>query len=176
MMQITKVLIPIILGLSGNFIMSLFGMVHGLPAVDYYAEVHTQFLNKFMHFLFMPFTLYGILLLFPTIFCFTNIHFVNEFKKCVYITYIVHYLTFNKFGAVLTAFYAYPSLHYAIKDQDFSSRFYTMMRGLFFMVFALGIQERFGHYLSGDPASRVEAIPNAIIYAPYFGINGVLRY
>ena len=33
------------------------------------------------------------------------------------------------------------------------------------------LQEVFGHYIGGDAPSRVEAIPNAILYAPFYSIS-----
>lgn len=119
----------------------------------------------------MPFTLYGILLFFPTIF-YKKIYFVNKFKKMVYVTYIVHYLTIDRIGGILTAIYTFPSLYYAIKHQYWFTKNQVIFRGFCYMVVALSIQEVFGHWLSGDLPSRFKAIPNAIIYAPYFGING----
>lgn len=122
----------------------------------------------------MPFTLYGILLLFPSVFFYKKIFVVNKFKKIVYITYIVHYLTIDKMGGLITMIYTAPSLYYAIEHQYYLTKNQAIFRGLFFMVVALGIQELFGHYISGDPPSRKDAILNAIIYAPYFCINAII--
>jgi hypothetical protein len=40
-------------------------------------------------------------------------------------------------------------------------------------VIALTLQEVLGHWLSGDPQSRVEAIPNAILYAMYYSVSHI---
>ncbi len=39
------------------------------------------------------------------------------------------------------------------------------------MVGSLVIQESIGHYIGGDPPSRPEAVPNAIVYACYYSVN-----
>lgn len=164
-----KYITSIIIGLLGNLIIELLGMKFGIDGIKYYGEIHTTILNKLIHCLCMPFTLYGILLLFPTLF-FNKIHDINKFKKQVFIIWIIHYFTIDVEGSILTLCYTFPSLYYSIIHQ--STKLKTIIRGLFFMVLGLVIQEIFGHYISGDLPSRIEAIPNAIIYAPYFGING----
>jgi hypothetical protein len=49
-------------------------------------------------------------------------------------------------------------------------RRYCMLVGLVIACSALFMQEIIGHYIGGDQASRLEGIPNAILYAPYYSI------
>ena len=56
-----------------------------------------------------------------------------------------------------------------------SPNIYLLGKGLMISTTALTIQEVFGHYLGGDIPSRVEAIPNAILYAIYFSTGHILH-
>ena len=57
------------------------------------------------------------------------------------------------------------------RDVFFYFRINTAVYGFMIAAISLIIQEVFGHWLSGDPLSRLEAIPNAILYAGYFSIS-----
>ena len=117
--------------------------------------------------------MYGILLLFPRLlFIFRKDDFYNQFKIMVYFIYVSHYLSFNLRGGILVAIYGLPSVLLSILDSDEKNYKTDMWRGLKYMIGALFIQELFGHWISGDPASRLEAVPNAIVYATYYGVNG----
>ena len=50
-----------------------------------------------------------------------------------------------------------------------------LVRGIFITCIALLFQEAVGHYYGGDKQSRIEAIPNAILYAKYFSLNHLLK-
>lgn len=56
-----------------------------------------------------------------------------------------------------------------------SPNIYLFGKGFFIATTALAIQEVFGHHLGGDIPSRVEAIPNAILYAIYFSTGHILH-
>ena len=168
-------LLSLIFGLLATPVMNFFNMKNGVEGILYYEEVHTQFFNKLIHCLFIPITLYGILMWFPLLWV-SSKYMANKLRNMMFIFYISHYMTFNIHRSILVIFYAYPSLYYSRKFNCFykgSYRYQTITAGLIVMFMALGTQEYFGHYLGGDAPSRFEAIPNAIIYAPYFGINGL---
>ena len=151
----------------------MMGMLSGEDGVEYYSEIHTMFLNKLIHFIFMPFTIYGVLLYFPQLLFYNRRDLINRSKDMVYITYITHYLTINIIGGILTAIYTFPSLYYSFKHYD-RTGYKNIVRGFTISFLALVIQEIFGHYISGDDPSRFEAIPNAIAYAPYFAVNKLI--
>jgi len=52
---------------------------------------------------------------------------------------------------------------------------YDVMFGMGFSTTALVIQEVVGHKMGGDPPSRIEGIPNAILYAIYFSTDSAKR-
>lgn len=173
---------PITFGLFASPIMDYFNMKYASDGVNYYAEVHTTTINKFMHFIFMTFTLYGILLWFSMLIALLvkmtillpynkTILLANRIKLMIFIGYVTHYLTFNLSGAIISALYAFPSLAFSVHHQWSLSLFKTIIYGLLISTCALGIQEYFGHYHGNDPASRPEAVHNAIVYAPYFAAN-----
>ena len=61
-----------------------------------------------------------------------------------------------------------------IRDKQYihnSIRFYLFTYGFLMSFYVLLFQEVIGHWLSGDPTSRLEAIPNAILYAMYFSVS-----
>ena len=49
------------------------------------------------------------------------------------------------------------------------------MYGFSISFIALVFQEIAGHYYGGDDPSRLEAIPNAIIYAMYFSFSHMIE-
>lgn len=169
-MEIYTIAQCITLGFSFSFIMQIVGMSYGEEGVRYYGEIHTMFLNRLIHCMFMPFTMYGVLLFVPNLIFYNNLNKINKLKRMTFVTYIAHYATFDVVGAILTAIYTLPITYFAIKHQD-KVCYQNMMKGFAISFGALIIQEIFGHYISGDKPSRFEAIPNAIIYAPYFAIN-----
>ena len=56
---------------------------------------------------------------------------------------------------------------------NYRSTFPLLIRGLFYSTLGLTFQEIFGHWLGGDIPSRVEAIPNAILYAKFFSLSHI---
>ena len=77
---------------------------------------------------------------------------------------MTHYILINKYIGLLTSIYYYIPLYLSRNQLGFK-------KGILISTTALTIQELFGHWLSGDDPSRLEAIPNAIIYAIYFSVS-----
>jgi uncharacterized membrane protein YGL010W len=146
---------------------TLIGMRSLQDGVDYYAEVHTSPFNSYIHTIGMPFTAYGILLWICNVFQLTM-----EEAKCflcaVLIIYTVHYSYINTYIALLVMTYYSVPVYFVIRDLP---TYNEPLNGLGTAVSALVFQEVIGHYLGGDPPSRLEAIPNAILYAPYYSIS-----
>lgn len=147
-------------------------MKTGKRAGYYYGEVHKKELNIWMHIVGMPFTVYGILLWLPAIFqlSYASAHIL---QNMIYIMYIGHYMTFDVPVALFTSVMYAPSLYFA-HDSYFLWQS-ALWEGLGVSTTALIFQEALGHYLSGDPQSRIEAVPNAIVYAVYFSAKSLRR-
>ena len=147
-------------------------MLVGIPGVNYYAEAHLTLWNSYVHTVFMTFTTYGMLLWIPRIFT-SNYNDGIKIQQFFYTAYMTHYIIINPFiGTLVSLLYYYP-LFYAKYDYNIKIM-YPFTHGLFVSVIALAIQEVFGHWLSGDPPSRIEAVPNAILYAMYYSVSHLL--
>jgi uncharacterized membrane protein YGL010W len=145
----------------------VFGTQTGMEGVSYYAEVHTTTLNRMIHTIFMPITATGFLLMIPNVLGLYTTQ-AHKLQDVLYMSYIVHYATFDIATAYKTMIVYYFAVKYA-KDHYIWYEA-TMMKGAILGFGGLFIQEVIGHWVSGDPASRLEAIPNAILYAIYFSV------
>ena len=162
-------LLGIITGIAIPYLLNSYGMLIGYEGVQYYAEVHTTFLNSIIHTMFMPFTTYGILLWAPRVITY-DYNLGIKIQHFLYSAYMTHYLLINPFIGALTSILYYYPLFYAKLDYK-NKVMYPFTSGLFISTIALAIQEVFGHWLSGDPPSRIEAVPNAILYAMYYSVS-----
>lgn len=169
-MEYLSYLIPIFIGLISHPLLNTIGTSTGLEGVQYYAEVHTYSLNSYIHSLFMPFTIFGIFLWFPTLWT-HSIMKQNNIRVGLYIAYIAHYVCIDPYIALLVMLLYMPSLYYSIYYTNIWAHKLRQKRGFIIAFVALVIQEYFGHYLGGDAPSRFEAVPNAILYACYYSIS-----
>ena len=169
-MDLLPYILPCFIGVISHPILNFLGMTTGLNGVNYYAEVHTSLVNSIIHSIFMPFTIFGILLWFPTHFTY-NIVKQNHVRLGLYIAYITHYLIIDVYIAGIVAVWYIPSLYYALYYTNVWTTKIRKKRGFLIATIALIIQEYFGHYLGGDAPSRLLAIPNAIIYACYYSVS-----
>ena len=165
---------------SGSILIGLFlstcfyymGIMHGLDAVNYYAEVHKSQWNSNIHTLFMPSSCYGILIAVPAIFKMTKKN-ANILQEFVYYFYISHYLTISlKIGVTFGCIYYFV--------QECAKRYYmnnnkTIVKGLLISTTSLVIQEVIGHSYGGDEPSRLEGVFNAILYANYYAVSNLFR-
>jgi len=175
---------PIYMGIIVPFILSLCGVLVWQKGVDYYGEVHSTFHNAMVHTIFMPFTIYGILLWLPNTLIYLSgkkyseydVRFVgSDIQRYLYIAYMTHYLTINiGIGILLMIVYAFP-LYYAHRMYIDSIHSNHIVYGLIISIISLTIQEIFGHYYGGDEPSRPEAVFNAILYAVYFSVGHFFR-
>lgn len=161
-------LIPaVFIGLGLQYVQSLVGMYTLDEAVDYYAEVHRSEVNSIIHTMFMPLTMYGMFMWIPGALCLKWYH-ARKLRDFLLTVYMFHYLRISLLGGFSTVLlYIYPYIRSDIDYYHLGPK-QSFFRGIVFSVGALMIQEIVGHYLGGDPPSRVEAIPNAILYAPYY--------
>ena len=175
-------ILPSILSYSGVYI--------GERGVKYYAEVHTKPLNSYCHTIGMPFTIYGMLLWIPMIFNRSYKDYI-KIQQFLYFFYMTHYILIDyTIGGTVAAVYAVPvyyanlqtkkifkSITYENPQHKSTHDYFRLtffVKGLMISTAALLFQEGFGHWLSGDPASRLEGIPNAILYAMYYSVSHLL--
>ena len=168
-------LLGTVCGLSTPFIFNLFGVYTGEQAIHYYAEVHQSRWNSFIHTLGMPFTYYGILLCVPPIF-FSSKRNIARIQLFLYQYFIYYYIYLKFLIGILVAVCYFPSQRNAMRKMNTSkNKLNTAIYGLFVATTALTFQEVFGHWLGGDPPSRLEAIPNAIWHAGFYSIWHLLN-
>ena len=159
----------ILLGLIINPLGQYYNIKTGADGVDYYGEVHKSKFNCFMHTIGMPFTIYGFLNCLPALFNLTpkqSIRFIYN----LYFIYLAHYMSIDwKIGGLYTLIYTPVTVINALNKYSGSNN-EKFKNGLLLSTIALTFQEGIGHYYGGDNPSRVEAIPNAILYAKYFSL------
>lgn len=161
----------ILLGKYFYLLQDLISMKSLVNGVLYYGEVHTSNLNRYIHTLCMPFTATGALIWFPAMLK-LNSKNASIFRNSLFWFYLSHYYTISIQMTTLVAILYYPSIKYSNFFYNKINNYkISLFFGLCLMTFSLTIQELVGHYLGGDDASRIEAIPNAIIYAPYFSVS-----
>lgn len=147
-----------------------YGMVINEEGVRYYAEVHTNWFNSIIHTLFMPSTVSGALMWAPVALG-MNARRAAFLRLFLYTAFMTHYIQINGFvGLVISLIYS-ESVLQSIRVHDSFSQNETFIEGLKHMTLSLFIQEIVGHALTGDPPSRPEAIPNAILYAIYYSVS-----
>ena len=153
----------------------------GKSGVRYYAEVHTSSLNAYCHSLGMPFFAYGILIVLSMLTAETK-EDAQHTQDVLYSSYMTHYFMVDpRVGAVTAIVYSVPYITARTAVEDFYGEDKKTLRertssslmrhGGTVALGSLVMQEYIGHFLGGDPASRIEAIPNAILYAIYFSIS-----
>jgi len=142
----------------------------GKEGYEYYGEVHKSKFNCYMHTLGMPFTIYGITQWLPALFLLSPKHCV-QFIRNLFFMYLTHYLSIDyKVAALYSLIYAPVAIlssmhHYYGRTEQ------RIFRGLFISIAALVFQEGIGHWWGGDDPSRLEAVPNAILYAKFFSLH-----
>jgi hypothetical protein len=166
---------PIIVGVLAGPTLNAIGINTGLDAVDYYGEVHLSKWNSIIHTVGMPFTTYGFAVAAPALFNLKNEQ-GKYLQKCLLIVYFIHYLTFDPILAVfMFFFYSFP-LYFAMQTYVWTENKKELVSyGLKTAAGALFFQEVIGHTIGGDDQSRLEAIPNAIVYAMHYSISHIIR-
>lgn len=192
-----------VLGLLSGKILGELGILVNEEGIQYYAQVHQSMHNSIIHTIFMPFTVYGISCWIPAFFgiifgkWFDTYH-KTRLQKMVWLWYILHYATIDLFVAYITiAWYmiacasAYEKVArgYTSIGKWFSELFCMnklshetvisnsrlFVHGFIWMTISLVIQEVWGHWYGGDDPSRVEGIPNAILYAGIYPMWHVIK-
>ena len=158
-------------GLIFENVQNILGMASGRAGVEYYAEVHQSKWNSIIHTACMPFTTYGFLLAVPNI-LFLSRKNAQKFHKTLYLFYLGHYLMIDLYVAILYAIiYGMIALRAIV---HYRRGFKFALKGVGIATTSLLIQEFIGHYLGGDDPSRLEAVPNAVMYSVFFANRELL--
>lgn len=195
-------IVGMLIGLNLHKIQEHVGMTTLYPAVNYYEDVHTNFWNSIFHTAFMPVTMFGAFLWIPALFSLNpkQAEILRRFIMTIYITHFAVIDLYENTPEVTISVVIWYSFSY-YKSIEVYKRWYLnglehlpycdrqhllkdnrrniktiFRRGLAIMVGALIIQEYFGHFIGGDPASRLEAVPNAILYACYYSVSHLRNY
>ena len=170
-------------GAISYYFLSIF-MLTGQPGVEYYGEAHLSKWNSFMHTIGMPFTIHGMLLWIPSLLKLKPSK-AEALQRNLYYLYGGYYVMINRYIALLyyilyyivveQSIIKYSNLYSRIGYRNDDVYFDIFKRGILISVGALAFQEVIGHYIGGDIASRIEAIPNAIIHAKYFALYHIFN-
>ncbi len=171
-----SVILGSFLGFMTQPIFNLLGVYTGEKAIKYYGEVHQSKWNSLVHTAGMPFTYYGLLIFVPGLFG-LNRKKTLFFQLFFYNYFISYYATLNLTVAAIVGALYFPSQAYAMNYYKYSfNRIVTTLYGFMVAFSALTIQEVFGHWLGGDPPSRIEAIPNAIWHAGFYSVWHIFNF
>ena len=155
-----------LVGYNFNIIQDIIGMRNLWDGVDYYSEVHLSFWNSLIHTMFMPLTMLGMYLWIPALFDLDNVH-AQIMKDMAMIFYIGLYMKISlTITCLVCMLYYFP---YVYSSFLYSKEVFKL--GLICSIVSLFIQEVLGHYIGGDAPSRMEAVPNAILYAPFYSVS-----
>ncbi len=177
-----------IFGYLFKYIISPF-MLTGKKAIIYYAEAHLSKFNSYIHTIFMPFSILGILIWLSALFKLTP-NMAKYFMWKLYYFYGGLYLNINPANTlvyyIIYYFVTYKASIYYNKcynkyiytslfswKYNGNSYIYTRLFiiGFFISFISLTIQEIIGHKYGNDIPSRLSGVPNAILYAKYFSIS-----
>ena len=173
----------IITGIVVPAVLKQLGMYIGRKGIRYYAEVHTQQLNAYIHSIGMPLFINGMLIVLPMLIS-DNADKAVGLQNLLFSSYMTHYFIIDpRIGSVTTCVYGVS----LVMARNCVLKFYndvsspvslekrvqsdTFVGSLYQSMIIMLLQETLGHWLSGDPPSRIEGIPNAILYAIYFSIS-----
>ena len=88
--------------------------------------------------------------------------------------YLTHYLCVDWRVAVLYSLVYTPVATVSAMHHYYGASEHRFIRGLFVSIAALIFQEGVGHWWGGDKPSRIEAVPNAILYAKFYSLHHLL--
>lgn len=166
----------LLFGYYFGYIQKAIDMRYGWDGIDYYAEVHMSMWNSYVHTVFMLCTMEGMFIWIPALFDLNDLQALF-LRINVGIFYFGLYFSISPVIAILTAVYYYlPFYDSEIYYCLLKTRGERLRHGLLIATTSLIIQEVFGHYLFGDSPSRLEAIPNAILYAPFYSVSHMISH
>ena len=161
------------------------GMLIGRKGIEYYSQVHMKKLNSYIHTLGMPIFIYGMLKIIPLLLVDTR-EKAAGCQNMLFTAYMTHYFIVDpRVGAVTSCvygvslamarekvaeFYAEHSEPVALEKRLVSVPFTS---SVLLASSVMILQELVGHFISGDPPSRIEGIPNAILYAIFYSISHI---
>jgi hypothetical protein len=149
------------------------GILAGKEGVIYYGEVHQSLMNKIIHFVFMIPTTFATIMIIPCVFDMSGKDY-NKVLKSLYIIYITHYMTIDVISGINVSIMYYFPFILACNTYVQQDRHFCLNIGINLLLVSLFIQEIFGHFLFEQRQSRFEGIFNAILYAPFYSVYGLL--
>lgn len=169
----------LLIGLFLHIILDLFNIPSLQKGVDFYAEVHQSFWNALIHTFFMLGTMFGMFLWVPALLnCDPNT--AKKYRNFTCLIYIGHYIQISLFTSFFVCAWYYKVYKYSenVYASNYKTKKSNFVYGLLFSIISLFIQETLGHYIGGDPASRLTFWPilNAVLYAPYFSVDHLFTF
>lgn len=158
-------------GILSHYILSNYMLV-GESALQYYNEAHLMDWNVLVHAIVMPFTICGMLIWISALFNLKP-YYANKLMQFLYFLYGGNYVNISMFGCLLYFMIYYGTVYASQKfynnnyNKNYLYQISLLGNGLFISIVCLLFQEIVGHWFGGDIPSRVEGIPNAIVYAMY---------
>jgi len=162
-------LAAISLGLLMTPILNFFNFKTGEDGLNYYGQVHRSLLNCIIHTIGMPFTIHGIYSWAPAVFA-LEADSAILMQTFFYLLFSTHYITVHFWSGVLCAIIYGIAVVLAARKYLKTNGKGMLKYGLVVSFVALVLQEVIGHTISSDGNSRLEAVPNAILYAQHFSM------
>ena len=159
-------------GFNACYLMDLAGICNSHKGVEYYGQIHQTTQNIIVHVIGMPFTVYGILLWVPTLVMCTPEN-AWQVQAGLYLLYLGHYIRMDLETTKYVIIMFSPAV--LLSFVTYTPGLYGFGIGFAISFVALVFQEVIGHYMSGDKASRIEGVPNAVLYAIYFSADSLKR-
>ena len=165
----------VIIGILAGVFCYLLPMETGRSGIEYYREAHLSTFNSLVHTIFMPFTAFGALVIIPNVLILlipslNSDTYIWRIQSGIYTAYLTHYF-FISIPVTLCI-----SIIYGIVLVEAYIKRMKILNACIIMLGALIIQEVIGHWIGGDIPSRIEGVPNAIIYAVMFSIDHLRHF
>lgn len=163
-----------IIGLIFKYITNLLGILSGEQAIIYYAEIHENYYNEIIHRTTIPIATYYFLNSVPQL---LGLDYTNSAKLRggIYTVILTHYaIDIDFLNAINVAIVYVPILLLANFKHNMNGgtkhyALYNLLRASIIMIFA----ETIGHTIFEGTQSRPEGVLNAILFSPYFVVNGI---
>jgi len=152
--------------------MSFLGFYFGEEGYNVYKDMHHSSFNTFLHGLFMPFVVYGVLFGLPVLWSRTASQ-AHNWAVVIYVIYTLYYFFFDFWGGLLTAVFYLPAVMTFPDWRNTAQRNFVVKLCFVSFVMALAIQEVIGHWMFEQKSSDVSVVLTSISIAPLFGVRGL---
>ena len=163
-----------IFGLLFKHFANTIGIFSGEQAIIYYAEIHENYYNEIIHRTTIPIATYYFLNSVPQL---IGLDYTNSAKLRggIYTVILTHYaIDIDFINAINVAIIYVPIMLLANFNHNMNGgtkyyALYNLLRASMIMIFA----ETIGHTIFEGTQSRPEGVLNAILFSPYFVVNGI---